>query len=636
MASKFEPGSEIAGKYLFVKEIGSGGTGTVYLVQDPDLNRPVALKLLNFASTDNLSRFEREARALSLLNHPNIVQVYKFGRLADQSPYLALEYLEGETLADLIARKGKLACSLAVKIGIEISKALDYAHGQKIIHRDLKPENILVYQNQTDGAAAPGLKLLDFGLCKQELGAAATLTETGFLIGTVHYMSPEQCLGKEIDWRSDIYSFGALFYEMITGWTPFTGNSPGEILLKQMNEPVKKISKLSPSSKLPAELDDLIGKCMVKEREERVQSFAEIIDMLRALETLNSNASFNQEEAKEKLSRSESHRWKIPWKVLRLLVLSSILLLTIAGAILVGSDSGRAIIATQIQASFPAPEARKILKESLGKLLDSSVGSSAKEIVAATLSSGIYRRWPVLEQEKLIGDYIDVYERRGQDREALDLSLRAYKITLDSVFKKEQAGNTPPQEELVFLNSICKSLLERKSTADWKQIFNVVEKGKQATTRSPKLIWYWPYVLRVEALRRQESGFGRDRLHDLAEQSAITADLAGRSLDRKLLDKYSDLGLRIARANSLLSIEFDLHISRGNYFVKTGDLNEARKELELAEASSKTLLLSSGRTHKLEFLKDSLETGRPLSKAEFSERHQPEQRAENPFLHMLK
>ncbi len=279
------------GFYQILSPLGAGGMGEVYLAQDTRLGRKVALKILPSSFTCNeqrLRRFQQEARTASALNHPNIITIFDIGE-ADSIQYIATEYIDGETLRQAIAR-GYLTLSSILDIAIQIASALAAAHAAGIAHRDIKPENIML---RGDGI----LKVLDFGLAKLteqqtsgDLAAAENVrTDPGTRMGTANYMSPEQARGREVDARSDIFSFGVVLYEMIAGRNPFKGETISHVLVSIMERNPLPLNHYAEET--PAELQRIVSKSLRKEREERYQAIRE---MLVDLKDLNQELALQQ------------------------------------------------------------------------------------------------------------------------------------------------------------------------------------------------------------------------------------------------------------------------------------------------------------------------------------------------------
>jgi serine/threonine-protein kinase len=269
------------GEYRVDKVLGRGGMGTVYAGTQPVIERRVAIKVLNAqfsADAALVKRFVDEARAVNRIRHANIIDIFSFGQIAppDGRQYFVMEYLEGTTLAERM-EKGDLSGDDMPTFLTQICDALDAAHGENIVHRDLKPENVWVV---TPKRGKPYVKLLDFGIAKLLSTGERSTTQTGMVMGTPHYMSPEQCHGKAVDHRTDIYAMGVMLYQLYSGRLPFQGETFAEILAKQIVDTPEPPSKFA---QMPAELDKLIMRCLAKDPAGRPQTAKELGQSLSSI-----------------------------------------------------------------------------------------------------------------------------------------------------------------------------------------------------------------------------------------------------------------------------------------------------------------------------------------------------------------
>ncbi len=272
-APELDVGSDVDGRYQIIELIGEGGMGKVYLAEHVEIGKRVALKVLHPSYSrmpDLVERFRREARAASKIGHPNIVDVTDSGTTADGSVYFVMEYLEGVELGSVIEREGALDVARALRIASQICRALSAAHREGIIHRDLKPENIFLI---TRDGSADVVKVLDFGIAKTTEAEAARerrLTSPGMAMGTPEYMAPEQAAGRAADARTDIYSLGAIMYEMSTGVPPYTGDNFMEILTKKATQdpPVPLLVR----TELPLQVSELVMTAMARDPINRPQT----------------------------------------------------------------------------------------------------------------------------------------------------------------------------------------------------------------------------------------------------------------------------------------------------------------------------------------------------------------------------
>jgi hypothetical protein len=313
-------GTVIGGRYRLEAEIGRGGMSTVYRAFDTVLERTVAIKLMHreiAADADQLERFRREARSVAQLNHPHVVTVIDAGEEISPdgqrpgeadigTPYIVLEYVDGETLKDVIRREGPLEIPQAIAYAIEIARALGAAHERQIVHRDVKPHNILISEEG-------GAKITDFGI-------ARTLTEEGLtmagrVLGTTDYVSPEQALGQAVTGQSDLYSLGIVLFEMLTGSVPFHGSSPVAVAMKHVREEVPDVLLLRPalSAATAAAVDRAVSKDLARRYPDAATMVADLEEVL-ALEASRSGQTTGEVTSVLRTLPGSARR-RLPWRM---------------------------------------------------------------------------------------------------------------------------------------------------------------------------------------------------------------------------------------------------------------------------------------------------------------------------------
>src|SRR5271166_5846052 len=352
------PGTAL-GPYQILAFLGAGGMGEVYRARDTRLDRTVAIKILSVSESEKSQalgklRFDREAKTISSLNHPNICHLYDVGE-QDGVSYLVMEYLEGQTLADRLL-SGPIPLDQVLQYGADICEALEEAHRRGVVHRDLKPGNIMLTQT---GVKKTGVKLMDFGLAKSEAPLSSGLTQTlstpqppltgeGIVMGTIPYMSPEQLEGKEVDRRSDIFALGAVLYEMVTGKRAFDGKrqlSVASAILERNPAPIRSVKPLAP----PA-LEHAIATCLAKDPEARWQTAR---DLGLELKWIADGDSVTGASA-QAVSRQQKLREKLAWAVAGLVTLVCV-------ALAVGFLSRRPVPVQLLRSSLLPPPGSSFL-----------------------------------------------------------------------------------------------------------------------------------------------------------------------------------------------------------------------------------------------------------------------------------
>jgi len=282
------PDEIIDQKYKIISLLGEGGMGAVYKAQHLFLNKEVALKTFRSANLTEESwiRFQREAQAIALLTHQNIVQAFDFGVGEDNVPYYTMECLSGESLADRLKATGPLPLNEVITIFLPVCLALSIAHRKGIIHRDLKPANIFLATRAAGTSQADTVKIVDFGIAGfvSQAADAQKLTRTGFVFGSPLYMSPEQSSGQRMTAKADIYSCGCALFETLTGSPPFRGENAFATMLQHQQSPIPNLNDVAEGDQFPRRLNELIGKMLAKQEDQRIQSFEEVAAELEQIQ----------------------------------------------------------------------------------------------------------------------------------------------------------------------------------------------------------------------------------------------------------------------------------------------------------------------------------------------------------------
>jgi serine/threonine-protein kinase len=282
---EFRRGQIVGAKYKVINMLGRGGMGVVYHVHQIFMGRDYALKTLDKCNISDLSmrRFQLEAKAASLLDHPNLVQVHDFGLLDDGQPFLIMDWVDGTTIADRLKRSGPFTVDDAARIFAQVCLGLNYAHDQGVVHRDIKPSNIMLV-NDTKLGDEGSIKVLDFGIAKLMMeDSMQALTKTGEIFGSPFYMSPEQCSGSKLDHRSDIYSLGCVLFEALTGAPPHMGANPLTTMMLHQSQVALPLKEASLGKQFPAALEQIVSKMLQKSPDDRYQNLGLVAHDLSAV-----------------------------------------------------------------------------------------------------------------------------------------------------------------------------------------------------------------------------------------------------------------------------------------------------------------------------------------------------------------
>lgn len=566
--TKITPGSSFEGKYQIESVLGSGGVGTVYKAVESELNRPVAIKVLHSWQTslgeaDSLQRFRREAKVLCQLLHPNILRVYRFGMTDDELPYLVMEFAEGQSLRTVLEEKGPLDFQLAVRVALKLAEALAHSHANGVIHRDLKPENLIV---QLSDPSEPMVKLIDFGLCRPDPSMKSTnqrtLTSTGDLLGTAQYMSPEQVLGQQVTEQSDIYSFALIFFEMITGKSPYSDGHPAEVMMRRVNEPIPEILALNPHCRLPKAIDTLIQYCGMRQQSDRCKNFGEVVEQLKALPSIPSGLKYQPPSAVYSAFQKQK-------KVL-LISAAAILLLGLGTAGLIVFVKGPAATEKQI-----VPE--EAVQNSLSSVKTQIEGGNlakAEELASKMASRRSLESWPSDIKAELFYNYFEMFKKAGDNNVAQTYLVAFFR---SGIFTDKSHRPRDWQERL---ESVSDYLLHDKSIDrnTWRSVGNALGKKTYVGSSYTRLLvdeLLWESYIRI---------WSNPKLEIISEYTKRMAELAQNASEGNFDDKYEyfmERALKFANKYDLTRYKLVSYQVAALHYLKRGNLREADKNAQL-------------------------------------------------------
>lgn len=459
------------GRYKVIKKIGVGGMAEVYMAKDGILGRTVAIKVLHarFAhENDFIERLRREAQAAANLNHSNIVNIFDWGS-QDDTYFIVMEYLEGKNLKEIIEQEAPLDTSRVIEISKKICAALQFAHRHNIIHRDIKPHNIII---TSEGE----VKVTDFGIARAD---TSSLTQTGSIVGTACYISPEQAQGKSAQTTSDIYSLGIVMYEMLTGQAPFKGENPIAIAFKQVHETPVSPRRYNPA--IPMRLEKIVMKALAKNSSERYQSAYQMKTDLGLLENIDASASF--EKNKEDywgdktivMNRQQKKKRESNFLIAMLFGLGILILF-----------SGIYIVFNLFFSSAVVPSLKgKTLSEAKGRL--KTIGLSLK--VTKKTYSSVFETGKIIDQKPRAGQRIGdggvveiVLSKGGRQITVPDVAGRTAE---DAGFVLGQSGLQIGKTERVFSDTVSEDVVVSQNPKAFSKVLPddtvdiVVSKGEE-------------------------------------------------------------------------------------------------------------------------------------------------------------
>jgi serine/threonine-protein kinase len=435
----------IAERYRLGRKLGAGGVGEVYLAEHLRIGRPCAIKLLKAdlrKEPEAVGRFVREATNASRINHPHVAQIYDFGEAEGGLVYLAMEYVKGEPLSQLLIRDGPLDARRVAVIIKQVASGLDAAHASGIVHRDLKPENVILRATTAD-EGLDDVKIVDFGLAKVFGDRTQQVTDTGCFVGTPHYMAPEQLVPATVDWRCDVYALGLLAFVLLTGRLPVDGDSALEVMRLRLSEPPLSLATVVPNVRWPVELEEVFAHVLARKPGDRYQSagaFASDLDTIIAAWTTppvvhSTVSAVDLPTTKPRARRPRrSPRWRLPVPVLQRVALG-VAVVAIGGAL--GLLAARFVSqGDQVPAAPAAPTGPTTVAAASGAIVQPTTPVTqtvtqtvAQPVVQQPKPSTVYqgtpiRRMPVAESPRTVLNRLDNWtDPRNVDRLTAERAL---------------------------------------------------------------------------------------------------------------------------------------------------------------------------------------------------------------------
>ncbi len=563
-----KPGELFEQRYELLEILGAGGIGTVFKAKQLDGERFIALKILhsNFADDEEFTaRFKREGQALSRLHHENIVTVYHLGLSSADVPYLAMELIRGTSIRKHLNEHGAMPLTIVLNVAMQICSALKYMHSEGVIHRDLKPDNIVF----VDGLEQNQIKIIDFGLVKIATASdVQKLTSTGTLIGSVAYMSPEQCKGQKADPRSDLYSLVICIFEMFTGKAPYASENPMEIMYKQVNATVPLAPPMA-SPKQNKAINDFFQKGLQKDPDKRFQNAAEME------EELNSLIELARDSAQKSESRSQN---TIPKQLL--LIPLSVALLVVSAVSIVKFANFSKEKASAVRSVIPKDSP----KEAIQKILDDKETTDTYKIQSLLI---FFKQHGVNDNKDLIKTMLEIFRRMPMERKKslypkamYQVGYACYEATRYKVAKpllEDVVRMTKPYTPQEWITDDLEKDAYWQSLGFLCQIY-LREGRPQDALKAARIIAECPYGGDADALTVALSCDDEKLARDLIKNQKSNGHLASLSRVCRMFKRYDLAKICLQQLSGEMGdVKFQAYLlERAKLMYQTGQISEAR------------------------------------------------------------